>query len=94
MRKLLTATALLAVLVATSAPVSAQTNGNGNGEPANCAAAVTKLQDSVGLRVQQYNGEGNRQSVNMFLQVAANAAATGNEALCWTYVKRAQQVVR
>jgi hypothetical protein len=90
MRRLLTAAVLVAGLMAASAPVVAQTNG----APADCGVAVTKLLDNVGMRLQQYNGQTTRESVRAFLLAASHAAAAGNEALCWTYVKRADQVVR
>src|SRR3954470_15191060 len=86
MRKFLIAAATLAAL-AVPVSVSAQSAVNA----ASCAVTVAKLQDNVGLRLQQYNGQTVRESIKAMLQAAANAAAAGNEASCWAYVKRARQ---
>jgi hypothetical protein len=86
MRKLLTMAALL-LAVSSSIPAAAQTAV----DPASCGVAVSRLRDTVGLRLQQYNGQTVRESINAMLQAAANAAAAGNEASCWAYVKRARQ---
>lgn len=93
--------AAASVLLATSAfaqsaPMSAQhAQGLANNQPGQCAKEVSKMQDQVGLRIQQWaTGAEARNSVNSELQAAAGAAAAGNEEGCWRWYDRAQQTVR
>jgi predicted transglutaminase-like cysteine proteinase len=66
-----------------------------NKQPGQCAKEVSKMQDQVGLRIQQWaTGAETRGSVNSELQAAAGAAATGDEDTCWRWYDRAQQTVR
>jgi hypothetical protein len=53
-------------------------------QTANCAAAATRANDNIALRVQQNTpGAENRESARVHVEMAGHAAATGNEAECW-----------
>ena len=78
-----------AVLIALAAPMSASAQ-TAVADPASCAAVVAKAQDNIFLRIQQFHGQGSRESIKAMLQAAANAAAAGDDAKCWVYVKRSR----
>jgi hypothetical protein len=73
-------------------PSIAHQQAQAAGVPDQCGAVTAKAQNSVSLRLQQYNGQPNRGNVNAFLDTARDYAALGNEEQCWHWFDRAQQV--
>jgi len=74
---------------------AAHAQAQANNEPGRCGKEVSRLQDQVGLRVQQFaTGAETRGSVISELETAANAAKAGDEQTCWHWYDRAQQTVR
>ncbi len=64
-------------------------------DPARCGLEVSRASDNIGLRIQQpIPGAETRLSAIADLQAAADAAAAGDDAACWHWYDRAQQVVR
>jgi hypothetical protein len=63
-------------------------------DPAACGHAVDRALDNVGLRVLGMDGMNTRMNANALLGAARNAAAAGDDAACWHWYDRAQQVVR
>jgi hypothetical protein len=74
---------------------AAHAQAQANKAPGQCAKEVSKMQDQIGLRLQQFaTGAETRGSVMSELDTASNAAKAGDEDTCWHWYDRAQQTVR
>src|SRR5438132_895893 len=75
-------------------PSAAHLQAQASGQPDRCGEVTATARDSISLRIQQYNGQQNRDTVNALLATAAGYAAAGNYEQCWHWYDRAQNVVR
>src|SRR6185369_11362778 len=75
-------------------PSAAHQLALGSGQPDRCGDVTATARDNPSLRIQQFNGQQNRDTVNAMLSTAASFAAVGNYEQCWHWFDRAQAVVR
>jgi len=87
LKSLFAVAAIATVLTLTGSPVWAQNNSA-------CATAAAQASDNILLRVQTSGlGAETREAAKSHLALAANAAASGDEAQCWKELRVSAMMV-